>query len=104
MSEQAVHHSEMGREFGVEISRGTKILLYPFMDYFKGFENVGAVQETFGEKTEEVLKNLKVEFFSFRFGYMGVSDEDGHILVSLHHLQNSNSRVLYQSVVHELVT
>jgi len=44
-----------------------------------------------------------VEFFSFKFGYMGVSDVDGHILISTHHLNNSDFRVLYLDVVHELV-
>jgi hypothetical protein len=34
---------------------------------------------------------------------MGVSDEDGHLLVSSYHLKNSEARVLYLDVVHELV-
>ncbi|HLN45689.1 MAG TPA: hypothetical protein VK209_08285, partial [Candidatus Sulfotelmatobacter sp.] len=33
-----------------------------FTDYFKGFDRVEAVREYFGENTEEVLRNLKVEF------------------------------------------
>jgi hypothetical protein len=79
------------------------VILYPFTDFFKGFEKVEAVRSTFGSKTEEVLKNLKVEFFSFRFGYMAVSDIDGHILISTHHLKNSDFKVLYLDVIHELV-
>jgi hypothetical protein len=90
-------------ELGTEINRDAKINLYPFTDFFKGFENVGAVRSTFGDKTEEVLKNLKVEFFSTRFGYMAVSDVDGHLMVSTHHLRNSEARVLYLDVIHELV-
>ena len=88
---------------GVEIYRNAQVELYPFTDFFKGFDKVEAVRSTFGEKTEEVLNNLKVEFFSFRFGYMGVSDVDGHILISTHHLKNSEFKILYLDVVHELV-
>ncbi len=88
---------------GVGIHRDGVVKLYPFTDFFSGFENVEAVRSTFGEKTEQVLKNLKVEFFSFRFGYMAVSDADGHILVSTHHLKNSEFNVLYLDVIHELV-
>ncbi len=88
---------------GVNIDRNADVKLYPFTDFFKGFHKVEAVRSTFGEKTEEVLENLKVEFFSFRFGYMGVSDVDGHILISTHHLKNSEFKILYLDVVHELV-
>jgi len=91
------------KELGVEIKRNAEVRLYPFTDFFKGFEKVEAVRSTFGDKTEEVLNNLKVEFFSFRFGYMGVSDVDGHLLISTHHLRNSNFKILYLDVVHELV-
>jgi hypothetical protein len=73
------------------------------MDYFKGFENVPAVRETFGEETEDVLENLKVEFFSSKFGYMGVSDDDGHLLISSYYLKEGKMRDLYLDVVHELV-
>jgi hypothetical protein len=90
-------------ELGVGINRDGEVRLHPFTDFFKGFDKVEAVRSTFGPKTEEVLKNLKVEFFSFRFGYMGVSDVDGHILISTHHLKNSEFRILYLDVVHELV-
>jgi hypothetical protein len=65
MSQESAIQRDSGKEFGVDINRGAEVILYPFMDYFKGFENVGAVRSTFGEKTEEVLKNLKVEFFPF---------------------------------------
>jgi len=86
----------------VEIRRGAAITLFPFTDYFRGFDRVGAVRRIFGRNTAAVLRNLKVEFFSSRFGYMGVSDEDGHLLVSTHHLRNADEKVLYLDVVHEL--
>jgi hypothetical protein len=94
---------DISNQLGVEINRKADVILHPFADFFKGFEKVEAVRSTFGSKTEEVLKNLKVEFFSFRFGYMGVSDVDGHLLISTHHLKNSEFKVLYLDVIHELV-
>ena len=87
---------------GVEIRRNAEVKLFPFTDYFVGFEKVAAVKSLFGAKTAEVLRNLKVEFFSLRFGYMSVSDEDGHMLISTNHLKNADLKVLYLDVVHEL--
>ena len=86
----------------MEIDRNAPVKLHPFTDYFKGFEDVQAIRSIFGRKTADVLKNLKVEFFSAKFGYMSVSDEDGHLLVSAHHLKNSEMKILYLDVVHEL--
>jgi len=90
-------------KLGVSIRRIGDVKLYPFTDFFKGFEKVDAVRSTFGGKTDEVLEDLKVEFFSFKYGYMAVSDVDGHLLISTHHLKNSEFRVLYLDIVHELV-
>jgi hypothetical protein len=103
MTRQNRGDAVLAKELGVEINREAKITLHPFTDFFKGFENVEAVKSTFGPRTDEVLRNLKVEFFSSKFGYMGVSDEDGHLMVSSYHLKNSDFRVLYLDVVHELV-
>lgn len=89
-------------ELGVEIRRNAEVKLMPFTDYFVGFEAVPAIRSLFGAKTATVLKNLKVEFFSLRFGYMSVSDEDGHILISTNHLKNADLKVLYLDVIHEL--
>ena len=89
--------------FGVEIRRDFKITLYRFTDYFMGFETVGAVREIFGDETENTLSNLKVEFYSSRRGYMGVNDEDGHMLVSAYYLRKGSDRDLYLDVIHELV-
>jgi hypothetical protein len=92
----------MEPRLGVEIPRNPPILTYRFADYFKGFENVEAVKRIFGEKTKEVLSNLKVEFAAMR-GYMGVSDEDGHLLVSARYLKNGDIIDIYLDVIHELV-
>ncbi|MCI4336799.1 MAG: hypothetical protein L3K17_06345 [Thermoplasmata archaeon] len=87
---------------GVEIERKAPAKLYPFLRYFRGFEKLPAVQELFGKRTGQVLRQLKVEFFSSRFGYMGTSDVDGHLLVSSHHLADSDFRTVYLDIVHEL--
>ena len=87
----------------VEIPGNVPIAIYSFTDYFKGFERLPAVREIFNEETEKVLAELKVEFFSSKFGYMGVSDEDGHLLVSAHYLRDGNPVNKYLDVIHELV-
>jgi hypothetical protein len=87
---------------GVEINRDASVTLFSFTDYFRGFEKIQAVRSLFEEKTESILKNLKVEFFSAKFGYMSVSDEDGHLLISTHHLKNSSQKILYLDIIHEL--
>jgi len=74
-----------------------------FTDYFRGFDKVAAVREIFGPRTAQILRSTKVEFFSSRWGYMGVSDEDGHLLVSTHYLRTGAPRDIYLDVIHELV-
>ena len=90
------------RDLGVEISRNAKTTLYPFTDYFQGFDKVPGIIALFGDKTKEILERLRVEFYSSKFGYMGVSDEDGHIMISSHHLKTADFSVLYLDLFHEL--
>jgi hypothetical protein len=73
-----------------------------FSDYFKGFDKVKTVRELFGEKTEDVLHNLRVEF-SVLAGYMGVSGKDGHLIVNTRYLNGGDRIDVYLDVVHELV-
>lgn len=87
---------------GVGIRRTAPIRLYPFRRFFQGFASTAPIQELFGKKAEVILRDLKVEFFSPPFGYMGTSDQDGHLIVSSHHLKTSDLRTLYLDVVHEL--
>ena len=87
----------------VRIPRNIHLRYEPFIRHFKGFEHVEAVRAIFGPKTTGVLGSLKVEFFSSKWGFMGVSDEDGHLLVSTHYLRTGNRRDIYLDVVHELV-
>lgn len=87
----------------VQIPENVPIAIHPFTEFFKGFENVPAVREIFGQETEAVLRELRVEFFSSKFGYMGVSDEDGHLIVSAYYLREGDPTSKYLDVVHELV-
>jgi len=75
---------------------------HPFLEYFKGFEHVEAVRNIFGQRTEEVLHNLKVEF-TWAGGYMWVNGATGHLMVSTDYLNNGNRVDLYLDVIHELV-
>jgi len=86
----------------VNIVRDVKVLTHRFSDYFQGFDKVDAVRRIFGEKTELALNGLRVEFTGFR-GYMGVSELDGHLLISAHYLRTGNVVDIYLDIIHELV-
>jgi len=75
---------------------------YLFTDYFKGFEKVDAVRQIFGEKTEEVLRSLKIEF-AWIGGYMSVNNANGHLMVSSRYLNNGDRVDIYLDLIHELV-
>jgi hypothetical protein len=77
-------------------------MLLPFTKFFEGFERVQAVRKIFGDETDEVIRNLKVEFCTNRFGYMAVSHKDAHLIVSRWHLRNSDIRTIYLDLIHEL--
>jgi hypothetical protein len=87
----------------VKILRNAEIQTHPFTDYFQGFEKVGVVRRIFGDKTDAVLHNLRVEFVGSRRSYMGVSDADGHLIVGAHYLKNGDITDIYLDVIHELV-
>jgi hypothetical protein len=82
----------------VRINRNASVALFPFTDYFSGFEKVPAVRKLFGERTARVLKQLKVEFVNSSFVRMIPSDEHGHLIVSLPHLKSSDPTSAYLDV------
>jgi len=88
----------LDRLFHLRLSFST----YLFIDYFKGFEKVEAVRQIFGEKTEEVLRNLRVEFIPL-VGYMGVNGSNGNLIVNPDYLNNGDRLDVYLDVIHELV-
>jgi hypothetical protein len=88
--------------YGVSIERKAPVVLRPFTRYFRGFDRNPAVRELFGDRTGKVLRELRVEFFSSRYGYMGTSDVDGHLLISTPYLKRGEIRHVYLDLVHEL--
>ena len=91
------------KDVGVSFPKDVKIRYVRFVDYFKGFENVGALRAVFGPRIARFLRSVKVEFVSSPWAYMGVSDDDGHLLVSTHYLRTGKPRDIYLDVIHELV-
>ena len=87
----------------VRIPRNVPIHYERFAERFHGFEDVEAVKAIFGPRTRQVLRSLRIEYFSVPWGYMGVSDADGHLIVSTHYLKTGKSRDIYLDIVHELV-
>lgn len=75
---------------------------YSFTDYFKGFEKVEAVKRIFGDKTVDMLRNLRVEFIPL-VAYMGVNGSNGHLMVNPDYLNNGGRLDVYLDVIHELV-
>ena len=75
--------------------------VHPFTEYFKGFEKISTVRELFGEKTEETLRNLKVEF-TWAGGYMWVNGGDGHLMISSRYLNTGDKIDIYLDIIHEL--
>ncbi len=86
----------------VKIRRDVRVQTHRFVDFFKGFDGVDTVRRIFGDQTKKTLDELRVEFISRR-GYMGVSDLDGHIIISADYLKNGNLRDIYLDLIHELV-
>ncbi len=94
--------THMDTFMGVKIARNAQTATYRFIDYFQGFEEVAIVRRLFGDETEAVLRHLRVEF-SGRRGYMGVSDHDGHLIISAQYLNHGDLLDIYLDVIHELV-
>jgi hypothetical protein len=76
--------------------------MHAFSEYFRGFERVEAVRRIFGDRTEEVLRGLRVEL-TWIGGYMWVSSRDGHLVVSARYLNEGDRVDVYLDVIHELV-
>ena len=75
---------------------------HPFSEYFRGFDKVEAVHRIFGDKTEQVLHDLKVEFI-WAGGYMGVNSVNGHLMVNPRYLNKGDKTDIYLDIIHELV-
>jgi hypothetical protein len=82
----------------VRVRRNISIPLYPFKDYFKGFEKIDCVRLLYGRSTERVLGSLRIEFADSPFDMIFPNDE-GHLIVSQEHLKNSDPESLYLDVI-----
>jgi hypothetical protein len=86
----------MDRMFRLSVST------HRFTDYFKGMEKVQAVREIFGERTDEVLRSLKIDL-TWIGGYMWVNSADGHLMISSNYLNHGDRVDIYLDLIHELV-
>jgi hypothetical protein len=95
------HGPKSGRRvrLPVRINRKASVVLFPFTDYFKGFEKVAAVRTLLGKRADQILSQLKVEFIHGSFLQMIPSDEDGHLLVSVPYLKSSDLTSIYLDVL-----
>jgi hypothetical protein len=87
---------------GIKIERGVSSGTYKFREIFKGFDELESVKKTFGKNTVKELDNVRIEVFP-KEGYMGVSDEDGHVFASQFYLNNGDESSVYLDIIHELV-
>lgn len=77
-------------------------LVYRFTNYFRGLEEIEAVRQIFGDRTEEVLSSLKVQF-TWMGGYMWINESNGHLIVNPNYLRNGDELDIYLDIIHELV-
>ncbi|HXW36951.1 MAG TPA: hypothetical protein VEJ36_03490 [Nitrososphaerales archaeon] len=90
------------KSLGVDILRSCPEGTMSFQSVFQGFERVGAVHDTFGESTERILRDLKVDVIETR-GYLHIDPERGTIVVNRNYLREGQEDYIYLDVVHELV-
>ncbi len=81
--------------FPVKIKRDAPSRLHAFSEYFLGFERVGAVRDLFGEATERVLRDLKVEFIDSPFPTIYPNEDDGHLIVASEYFRKAPVSSLY---------
>ncbi|MCW4005993.1 MAG: hypothetical protein NWF04_05280 [Candidatus Bathyarchaeota archaeon] len=88
------------RRLGIQKLLQLRKPMHKFTDCFLGFEDVEAVKELFGDQTKQVLEKLQVEFIWF--GYMGVDNKDGHLMVNTRYLKEGDKTEIYLDIIHEL--
>ena len=88
----------------IEINRKTASGSYKLEEIFVGLKNVEILRELFNTQKEldDVFENTQV-IVEKKDHYMFVKNDDASIVVGLEHLQNSDQKILYLDIVHELV-
>ena len=83
----------------VSINREPKLVLHPFTDYFRGFEDAQPVRAMFGKGAKKALGEIKVEFLESPFGSIFPSEEDGHLVVNSSFVKEADLESIYLDVV-----
>ena len=83
----------------VRINRNPSLTLLPFTNCFEGFEKIPTVKALFGDRTEEVLSKLRVEFVDTALGTIFPSEEDGHLVISVAYLRKGDVNSIYLGVL-----
>ena len=86
-------------KLSVEIRRGASVPLFPFTDYFKGFESVPAVRELLGAEAGRFLSALRIEFAGMPIRAVMPDEDDGHLQISPMYLRSGDARLLYFDVL-----
>ncbi len=91
--------AKSGEKLPVRINREPKLVLHPFTDYFKGFEDAPAVQALYGKGAKNALGALRVEFLESFFGSVFPSEEDGHLVVNNSYIKKADLESIYLDVI-----
>ena len=83
----------------VKINRNPKLVLLPFTDYFKGFEDAPPVKAILGKDATKAVRALKVEFLESPFGSIFPSEEDGHLVVNSSFVKEADLESIYLDVI-----
>lgn len=88
----------------IKINRDVIEGTYRLEDIFVGLQNSEILLKIFKTKEElgDVFSKIKV-IVDVHSHYMYVNNEDASIVVGLEHLKNSDKKILYLDIVHELV-
>ena len=88
----------------IKINRNISPGDYSLAEIFDGLKEVAILTRVFKTKEEldDVLVKTKV-IVEESDHYMYVKNDDASIVIGFRHLQNSDSKILYLDIVHELV-
>ena len=88
----------------IQVNRGIETGIYNLEDVFTGLSKSEILLKIFESKAEldDVFSSTRVIIDSVS-RYMRVKNEDASIIIGKEHLKNSEKKILYLDIVHELV-
>ncbi|MGI0082338.1 MAG: hypothetical protein ACREAG_03415 [Nitrosopumilaceae archaeon] len=88
----------------IKINRDIKPGTYTLNDIFDGLRGTTILKQVFKTQNEldEVFSKTNV-IVEEKDHYMYVKNDDASIVIGLKHLQNSDPKILYLDIIHELV-